>query len=147
MASQTTSIPGVPKIRVSESFLINCPTEILHKLFPPTPSDTVRNWIPPQHRTQICKIFDTDFSRISRRQFQLSERTKIESSHKLVSSQTRQMCPLGSFVNSNISPCILYSLLKYCYFKSLLQNAVEEDLELGCTIILWFKAFFSFTIS
>jgi hypothetical protein len=35
--------PGVHKIRVPESFLINCPTEILQKLFPPTPSNTVRN--------------------------------------------------------------------------------------------------------
>jgi hypothetical protein len=26
----------------------------------------------------------------------------------------------------------LYSLLKYYYCKSLLQNAAEEDLELGC---------------
>jgi hypothetical protein len=105
------------------------PTEILQKLFPPTPSNK-KKLNPTTKQTPTLQDSDTDFSRIPRRQFQLSERLKIESSQDAILSD-RPNLSLREFHQFR-HVCILYSLLKYYYFKSLLQTAAKEDLELGC---------------
>jgi hypothetical protein len=105
------------------------PTEILQKLFPPTPSNK-KKLNPTTKQTPILQDFDTDLSRILRRQFKLFERLKNR-----VPTSCYPLRP-AKFVPGEIHQfqhlCILYSLLKYYYSKSLLQNAAEEDLELGC---------------